>query len=99
MEVTPHQRLSTGQADLADAVIREDMSQAGDLFEGQDLVAVQELMIWPEDLFRHTIDTAEIAAVGDGNAQVAQGTFEGIYQRHRLWVGFKTIYHYWCLSL
>ena len=42
-----------------------------DLLEVQDLVARQELEVPPEDLLRHAVGAAEVAAVGHRDAQVA----------------------------
>ena len=39
--------------------------------------------IAPEDLFRHAIGAAEIAAVGDGDAQVAQRASQGVVGESR----------------
>ena len=49
----------------------EDARDALDLLERQQLVAAQELVVAAEDLLRHAVDAAEVAAVGDGDAEVA----------------------------
>ena len=66
------ERLAAGEADLLDALGDEDAGEAGDLLEGQDLAAGQELVVAAEDLLRHAVGAAEVAAVGDGDAQVVQ---------------------------
>lgn len=88
-QVAPYERLPTRQADFADAMPGEEARQAGDLLEGENLVAVQELMIGPKDFLGHTVYTAKITPVGDGNSQVAQGSFQGIDQRVHLYIGSK----------
>ena len=49
-----------------------------DLLEGQDLVVRQERVVAPEDLLGHAVRAAEVAPVGDRDAQVADGSTEGI---------------------
>src|SRR4026208_2049312 len=82
MQVAADERLSTGQPNLADAVCDKDPGETRDLLKAQDLTALQKLIIGPEDLLWHTIHTAEIAAVSDGDAQVAQRTVEGVGEHH-----------------
>src|SRR4030095_7609740 len=67
-QAAPEQRLAAGQTDLVDAEAREDVDQAPDLFEGQDVVARQPHVV----LLGHAIAAAEIAAVGDREAEVAE---------------------------
>jgi hypothetical protein len=71
LEVAAQQRLAAGDADLLDALVDEDFRDAHDLLEGQQLLARQEGVIVVEDFLRHAIHAAEIAAVGDRDAQVA----------------------------
>ena len=51
-----------------------------DLLEVEQLRARQELVVAPEDLLRHAVDAAEVAAVGDRDAQVAQRAAETIHR-------------------
>ena len=53
-----------------------------DLLEGQQLGARQERVVPPEDLLGHAVGAAEVAAVGDRDAQVAQRASEAIGQCH-----------------
>ena len=49
----------------------ERARQALDLLEREQLLTAQELELLAEDLLRHAVDAAEVAAVGDRDAQVA----------------------------
>ena len=49
-----------------------------DLLERQDLVARQELVVPAEDLLGHAVGAAEVAAVGDRDAQVAHRPAERV---------------------
>src|SRR5215212_8527042 len=82
MQVAADKRLSTCQPNLAYAVLDKYPGETRDLLKAQDLTALQELIIRPEDLLWHAVHTAEIAAVGNGNPQVAQGTVEGVCEHH-----------------
>src|SRR5207245_9163153 len=68
-DVAPHQRLTAGQAELLDAEPDEGATHAVELFEGQELRFRQK-----NHLFRHAIDAAEVATVGDRNSQVGDGS-------------------------
>ena len=74
-QVAAHQRLAAGQADLVDAQRRGDPDEAGDLLEGEQLALVQE-----DDFLRHAVGAAEVAAVGDADAQVVVDAAEGVDQ-------------------
>jgi hypothetical protein len=65
------QRLAAGDADLLDAEVDEDAGDALDLLEGQQLLARQEGVVVAEHFLGHAIHAAEVAAVGDRDAQVA----------------------------
>ena len=78
LDVAAHQRLAAGEPDLAHAQAREDAGGAGDLLVGQHLVLGEELVARAEDLGRHAVGTAEVAAVGDRDAQVAEGAPEPV---------------------
>ena len=58
-----------------------------DLLERQDLVAGQERVVPPVDLLGHAVRAAEVAAVGDRDAQVVERAAEGVegdrHRRHR----------------
>ena len=71
-EMTTQQRLAAGQPDLAHAKVNEHAGDAGDLLEGQQLGVGQEWIVVAEDVLRHAVDAAKIAAVGDRDPQVVQ---------------------------
>ncbi len=50
----------------------QDPRDAGDLLEGQQLGARQEPEVAPERLARHAVGAAQVAAIGDRDAQVEQ---------------------------
>jgi hypothetical protein len=72
VDPAPQQRLAAGEADLARAVRVEDAREPHDLLEREDLRVRQEGVVGAEDLARHAVRAAEIAAVGDRDAQVVQ---------------------------
>ena len=78
LEVAAQERLAAGQTDLLDAQVDESARQPGDLFERHQLLATEELEVAAEDLARHAVRAAEVAAVGDRDAKVAQRTAEGV---------------------
>ena len=61
-------RFSTGQADLSDSQRGKGLDELGDLFEAEDFVLWQEGVVRSEDLGRHAIAAAEVAAIGDRDA-------------------------------
>ena len=86
-QAAAQQRLAARQAQLAQPASVQLRHDAGDLLEAEDLVAGQELEVGAEDLARHAVAAAEVAAVGDRHAQVAQGASQPIAQRGRCdWV-------------
>ena len=69
LDVAADERLAAGEADRADAEAGEDADDAGDLLEAEELLPVEERVVAAEGLLRHAVDAAEVAAVGDGDAQ------------------------------
>ena len=65
-QVAAHQRLAAGNAELRDAQRRGHAHETLDLFEAEDLLAFGVL----HALFRHAVEAADIAAVGNADAQV-----------------------------
>ena len=72
VQVLAQQRLAAGQADLLDAVGDERARQPRDLLEAQQFGVRQEAVVPVEDLLRHAVGAAEVAAIRDRDAQVAQ---------------------------
>src|SRR5438132_4195596 len=64
--VAAHQRFAAGQAQLSDPEANKRAAHTVELFERQQLGFREK-----RHLFRHAIDTAEIAAVGDRYAQIS----------------------------
>ena len=56
----------------------EHAREPRDLLEGQQVGVRKERVVAPENVLRHAIDAAEVAAVGDRHAQVAQAAAERI---------------------
>ena len=65
-------RLAAGQTDLACAQRDKDFRQSGDLLEGQHFALRQELVVAAKNFLGHAVHAAEIAAVGDRDAQIAE---------------------------
>src|SRR6478672_2868383 len=80
LEVAAKQRLAAGQADLGDACGQEQPRQALDLLEGQQLLAAQKHEVVAEHLLRHAVGAAEVAAIGDRDAQIAERPCESVGQ-------------------
>ena len=83
LEVAADERLAAGDPDLARAERDERARDAGDLLERQQLLAVEEAVVAAVHLLRHAVGAAEVAAVGDRDAQVAQRAAEGCRALHR----------------
>ena len=83
LEIAAQQRLASGDPQLADAELDEDPSDAFDLLEGEELAPREEAVVVPEDLLGHAVDAAEVAAVGDRDAQVAYRATECVDDSHR----------------
>ena len=80
-QVLAQQRFTAGDADLAHAVRQKQRRQAGDLLEAQQGGLRQVGMVAVEHLLGHAITAAEVAAVGDTDAQVAQWPSPGVLQQ------------------
>ena len=76
VQVAAHQRLAAGQPNLVDAERRRDADEVRDLLEGEQLVLRPE-----RDILRHAVRAAQIAPVGDGDAQVVVDPAEGVDER------------------
>src|SRR5205823_13610983 len=78
LEVPAHERLAARDPNRAHAEGREDADDAGDLLEAQQLRALEKRVVPPEDLLRHAVDAAEVAAVGDRDAQRLERPAEAV---------------------
>ncbi|MDT4864251.1 hypothetical protein FQZ97_990040 [compost metagenome] len=70
-----HQRLAAGDADALYTQADERVSHRVELFQAEHLVAWEELHV-----LAHAIGAAEIATIGDRQAQVGDASAEGIDQ-------------------
>lgn len=65
--------LAAGEADFSDAEGCGDLCEAGEVGWGE------EVGVWEEACVGlHAVDAAEVAAVGDGDTEVADGSGEGV---------------------
>ena len=76
VDAAAHERLAARDAELLDAHAGERAREPLDLLERQQLLAAQELELLAEDLLGHAVDAAEVAAVGDRDAQIPHGPGE-----------------------
>jgi len=81
VQVAAHERFAAGETDFADPVRDKEFGEAGDLFKGQHFGASEKLIVGAEDFFGHAVYAPEVAPVGDGDAEVAQGTVEGVEEQ------------------
>ncbi len=72
-DVLADERFAAGDAQLADALGDEGRAQPVELLQRQQVLLRQE-----RHVLRHAVDAAEIAAVGDGDAQIGDGAAERI---------------------
>ena len=77
-QIAPDQRLAPRQADFLDSELSENARKARNLFECQQFFTLEELVILAEHFLRHAIDAAEVAAIGDRDAQVTQRTAQPV---------------------
>ena len=75
-DAAPDQRLAAGEAKLAHAARDEGGAQPVELFQRQNIGLGQE-----GHVLGHAVDAAEIAAVGDRDAQIGDVAAERIDQR------------------
>jgi hypothetical protein len=73
-EVATEEGFASGDADFGGPEFCEDFRQAGNFFKGEDVGFGQKLVFFAKDFGGHAIGAPEIAFVGDGDAQVANGT-------------------------
>ena len=66
-----HKRFTSSQPYLHHTKLHEYAGQPGNLFEGEQVRFLQELVALAENLGGHAVGAAEVAAVGNGDTQVA----------------------------
>ena len=76
VQVAAHERLTTGDADRPHADRRGGVHDLDDLFVAEQFIAAQPV----ETRFGHAVDAAQIALVGDRDAQIGNRPVEGIGQ-------------------
>jgi hypothetical protein len=81
VELAAQQRLPAGQPDLGHPQRRGGADHPGDLLERQDLGAGEERVAAAEDLLGHAVRAAEVAPIGDRDAQIPQPTTKAIHRR------------------
>ena len=69
-QVSPDERLAASDPQLSHATRHERPGDPFDLLEAQNLVSGQERVVAAEDLLGHAVGAAEVAAVGDRDAEV-----------------------------
>ena len=80
-DVAAEEGFTSGEANLLDAEPDEKPGDALDFLEGEDVLAGEEFVVFAEYFGGHAVGTAEVATVGEGDAEIAQGAAEGISQR------------------
>ena len=76
-EVAAHERLAAGQAQVGHAHARHQPHDALDLLEAEDLVALEP----GQAVGGHAVLAAEVAAVGDRDAQVGDAAAVPVEER------------------
>ena len=79
-DVLAQQRLATGQANLAHAELQKRARQARDFLEAEQGAVRQIRIVLVEDILGHAVGAAEIAAIGDADAQVSERSLVRVYQ-------------------
>ncbi len=82
LEIAAEKRLAAGDAELAHPEVDEHARDALDLLEREELAARQEPILVAEDLLRHAVDAAEVAAVRDRDPEIAHRPAEGVGNGH-----------------
>jgi len=76
-DVLAHQRLTTSQPELPNALFDEDTAEPVKFLEREQVLLRQE-----GHVLGHAISAAEIAAVGNRHAQIADRATEGVDHVH-----------------
>ena len=78
-DVLAHQRLAAGQPQFLHALFDEDGAEPVQLFQRQEVLLGQE-----GHVLGHAVDAAEVAAVGDRDAQIADCAAERVDHVHQV---------------
>src|SRR3990172_439898 len=70
LEILPQQRFPAREAYFLHTVVPERTRKACNFLEAEQLAACKKLVVGSEYVLRHAVDAAEVAAVGNRNAQV-----------------------------
>ena len=81
LQVLAQQRLAAGQPNFANAELDVDPREPHDFLECQQFRVRKERIVAPENVLRHAVHAAEIAAVGDRDPQVVHRTAALIDER------------------
>ena len=79
-DVLAQQRLAARQSDLAHAHAHELAREPGDFLEAQQGAVRQIRIVLVEHILGHAVRAAEVAAIGDADAQIPQRSLVGIAQ-------------------
>ena len=74
--ISAHQRFASGDTDFIDAQRDSGAHEAFDFLVGEDVAPVHKL----HALFGHAVEAADIAAVGNADAQVIVDAAEAVYK-------------------
>ena len=89
LEVAPESGSPPVMPELLDAVRDECPREPLDLLVVEQLRPGQELVVAAEDLLRHAVDAAEVAAVRDRDPQVPQGPAEPVHRPSVAWASCR----------
>ena len=79
LDVAAKERLAAGDADLLDAVADEQRARGASISSKvRSSLARQELVVAAEDVLRHAVGAAEVAAVGDRDPEIAERPAERV---------------------
>src|SRR6202012_3424416 len=81
LDVAADEGLPAGEPHRADAEAGEESHHAGQLLECEQLAALEERVLPSEDLLRHAVDAAEVAAIRDRDTEGLERAAEAVEQR------------------
>jgi hypothetical protein len=78
IDVSSKQRLTAGDAKFFHTEVHKHAGNTFDLVEREQGIAIEKLVVAPEDFLGHAVRAAEIALVDDRDAQIAQDASETV---------------------